>query len=244
MNMGREYAGEDPRVGPWRDVQVEISGAVARKFQMIFADDWFFATEEKLLGRQYYPQPERTQTLLIQPVTDGPDGPDNPIQMSIVSLLNIARRRIWLTAGYFGPNEPLLTALQLAAARGIDVRMLVAGKSDHPLLVNVGRSFYEELLRYGVAIYEYEAGINHAKVALVDEEWAMVGSANLDVRSLRLNFELNTLVRDPQTAADLERVLIKDFEHGSRRIIPETFLRRSRWQRFQESLVRPLAPLL
>ncbi|MDB6148486.1 MAG: clsA 1, partial [Spartobacteria bacterium] len=75
-------------------------------------------------------------------------------------------------------------------------------------------------------------------------EWAMVGSANLDVRSHRLNYELNTLVRDPQTAAELERVLIEDFEHGSRRIIPEKFLHRPRWQRFQESLVRPLAPLL
>jgi cardiolipin synthase len=158
-------------------------------------------------------------------------------------MLNIARHRAWLTAGYFGPNEPLLTALQLAAARGVDVRMLVAGKSDHPLLVNVGRSYYEELLRYGVKIYEYEAGINHAKVALIDEEWLMVGSANLDARSMRLNFELNALVRDPATAADLERVLSRDFE-SSNRIVAEEFARRSRWQRWKESLVRPMSPLL
>ena len=115
-------------------------------------------------------------------------------------MLNSAQRRAWLTAGYFGPNEPLLTALQLAASRGVDVRMLVAGKSDHPYLVNIGRSYYEELLRYGVKIFEYESGINHAKVALVDEEWFMIGSANLDVRSMRLNFELNAFVRDPATA--------------------------------------------
>ncbi len=244
MNMGREYAGEDPKVGPWRDLQIEVSGGAARRFQMIFADDWFFATQEKLLGDEYYPLPEETQELLVQPMTDGPDDPDDPIEMSLVWMLNIARERVWLTAGYFGPNEPLLTALQLASARGVDVRMLVAGKSDHPFLVNVGRSYYEELLRYGVKIYEYEAGINHAKVALVDSEWLMVGSANLDVRSMRLNFELNALVRDPKTAAHLERVLEKDFEQGSRRIVEEEFVQRSRWQRFKESLVRPLSPLV
>ncbi|HEX3818630.1 MAG TPA: cardiolipin synthase [Chthoniobacterales bacterium] len=244
MNMGREYAGEDPKVGPWRDIQIEITGGVTRKFQMIFADDWFFATQEKLLADIYYPRPDAEQTLLVQPMTDGPDGPDDPIEMSLVWMLNSARHRVWLTAGYFGPNEPLLTALQLSAARGIDVRMLVAGKSDHPFLVNVGRSYYEQLLRYGVKIYEYEAGIDHAKVALVDEEWFMAGSANLDVRSMRLNFELNALVRDPTTAAKLEQVLERDFAEGSQQIVEEKFLQRSRWQRFKESLVRPLAPLV
>src|ERR1044071_6197607 len=79
----------------------------------------------------------------------------------------------------------LLTALQLAAGRGVDVRLLISEKTDHPMLVNVGRSYYEELLRFGVQIYEYETGINHSKVALVDDDWLMVGSANFDVRSMR-----------------------------------------------------------
>lgn len=243
MNMGREYASEDPAVGRWRDFQLEIRGAATRKFQMIFADDWFFATQEKLLGREYYREPPCAQRVIVQPMTDGPDGPDDPIEMSLVAMLNLARERVWLTAGYFGPNEPLLSALQLAAARGVDVRMLVSGKSDHPFLVNVGRSYYEELLRYGVKIFEYDKGINHAKVALIDREWLMVGSANLDTRSMRLNFELNALVRDPARAADLEKVLERDLKE-SLPIIPEEFARRSRWQRFQESLVRPLVPLI
>jgi cardiolipin synthase A/B len=242
MNMGREYAGEDPSVGPWRDCQVEICGAATRKFQMIFADDWFFASQEKLLASRYYPVPSCTQNLIVQSITDGPDDPDDPIQMSLVWMLNNARRRVWLTAGYFGPSEPLLTAIQLAAARGVDVRMIVAGKSDHPMLVNIGRSYYEELLRYNVKIYEYESGINHAKVALLDDEWLMVGSANLDVRSMRLNFELNALIRDKATAARLERVLSKDLAE-SREIVEQEFAKRSRWQRWKESMVRPFGPL-
>ena len=243
MNMGREYAGEDPAIGPWRDVQIEMTGSAARKFQMIFADDWFFATEEKLLDRRYYPAPENPQRLVVQPMTDGPDGVDDPIQMSIVLMLNTARHRVWLTAGYFAPKEPLLTALQLAAARGVDVRMLISEKSDHPMLVNVGRSYYEELLRYGVKIYEFEAGVNHAKVALIDEDWLMVGSANFDVRSMRLNFELNALIRDRERASDLERVLSTDFDRSTE-IMLEQFVRRPRMQRLKESLVRPLSPLL
>lgn len=244
MNMGGEYAGEDPKIGPWRDIQLEITGDAVRKFQMIFADDWFFATEEKLLDPRYYPRPHHAQSLLAQPMTDGPDGIDDPIELSVVLMLNSARHRIWLTAGYFVPHEPLITALQLAAARGVDVRVLISEKSDHPMLVNVGRSYYEELLRYGVKIYEYEAGLNHAKVVLMDEKWLMVGSTNFDVRSMRLNFELNALVRDPARAADLERVLSNDFEKGSRQIVLEEFMKRSRTQRLKESLVRPLAPLL
>ena len=244
MNMGREYAGEDPAIGPWRDVQIEIIGAAAKKLQMAFADDWFFATEEKLLDARYYPIPAQPQRLLVQPMPDGPDAPGDPIQMSLVFMLNTARQRVWLTAGYFVPNEPLLTALQLAAARGVDVRLLVSEKSDHPLLINVGRSYYEELLQFGVKIYEYERGINHAKVGLIDSRWLMVGSANFDVRSMRLNFELNTLVRDPERAAELEAVLSQDFDRDSRRIVLEEFLRRPWSQRFKESLLRPLAPLL
>jgi cardiolipin synthase len=244
MNMGREYAGEDPEVGPWRDVQIEVIGGAAKRLQMVFADDWFFATEEKLLERKYYPAPSMPQRFLVQSMPDGPDAQDDPIQMSLVYLLNTARQRVWLTAGYFVPKEPLLTALELAAARGVDVRLLVSEKSDHPLLINVGRSYYEELLRFGVKIFEYEKGINHSKVSLVDDHWLIVGSANFDIRSMRLNFELNVLVRDPERAAELEGVLRQDFEEDSRRIVLEEFVQRPRLQRWKESLLRPLAPLL
>jgi cardiolipin synthase len=244
MNMGQEYAGEDPAVGPWRDIQIELTGGAAKRLQMGFADDWFFATEEKLLDQRYYPRPTVPQRILVQSMLDGPDAPDDPIQMSLVHLLNTARRRVWLTAGYFVPKEPLLTALELAAARGIDVRLLVSEKSDHPMLINVGRSYYEELLRFGVKIFEYEKGINHAKVGLFDDQWLMVGSANFDIRSMRLNFELNVLVRDPERAAELETVLCQDFDQDSHPIALEEFLQRPWTQRLKESALRPLAPLL
>lgn len=244
MNIGCEYAGETGEHIRWRDVQVELTGAAAKKFQAVFADDWFFATEEKLLDRCYYPVPPAPQRILVQAMPDGPDTADASIQTSLVWMLQVARERIWLTAGYFVPNEPLLTALKVAAARGVDVRILVSGQSDHPYLVRVGRSFYEELLEYGVKIYEFNRGITHAKVALVDQRWLMVGSANLDIRSMRLNFELNVLIRDPDAARELENALTQDFERDSQRINLEGFRNRPFSQRLAESAFRPLAPLL
>jgi cardiolipin synthase len=175
---------------------------------------------------------------------DGPDSQDDPIQMSLVHLLNSARHRVWLTTGYFVPREPLLTALELAASRGVDVRLLVSAKLQHPMLIYVGRSFYEELLHYGVKIFEYAKGINHAKVGLIDDEWLLVGSTNFDVRSLRLNFELSALVRDPERAAELEVTLRQDFEQDSYRIELERFRQRPSSERWKERVLRPLAPLL
>jgi len=244
MNIGREYASEDSAIGKWRDIQAEISGAAAKKLQAVFADDWYFATEEKILDRRYYPTPPAPQRYLVQAMPDGPDTSEQSIQMSIVWMLQSARSRLWLTAGYFIPNEPLLTALKLAAARGIDVRLLISAKSDHPLLVRIGQSYYEELLGFGVRIFEYQRGINHAKAALLDDLWLMVGSANFDVRSLRLNFELNVLIRDPMRAAELAATLRQDFECDSKEIALEEFQRRPFRQRFAESALRPLAPLV
>lgn len=244
MNIGREYASEDPVCGKWRDIQVEVVGAAAKKLQAVFADDWYFATEEKLLDRNYYPVPAADQRYLVQAMPDGPDSVEESIQMSLVWMLQSARHRVWLTAGYFVPNDPLLTALKVAAARGVDVRLLVSGKSDHPYLLRVGRSFYEELLGFGVKIYEYTRGISHAKVVLIDEHWLMVGSANLDIRSMRLNFELNVLIRDQERAHELETALRKDFERDSKRITLPEFQERSFGERLLESTLRPLAPLL
>ncbi len=244
MNIGREYMGEDPASGSWRDAQVRLRGQVAATLQRTFADDWYYAADEKLVDDAYYPDSPVPPRYVAQVLADGPDNHIDPIQMSIVAQLNVAKERAWLTAGYFVPNEPLLTAMKLTASRGVDTRLLVSAKTDHPWLLQVGRSYYEELLDYGVKIYEYHRGINHAKVAAFDGRWMMVGSANFDIRSMRLNFELNVLVDDPASTQQLEEVLRRDYEQGSDQISLEAFRQRPFTQRCLESLFRPLAPLL
>lgn len=243
MNVGKEYAGEDPKLGSWRDVQIELRGRAVAGMQRVFAEDWFYATDQKFEGDEYYPEIGGGGDI-VQIMSDGPDVREDPIQMSMVALLSYAQRRVWVTSGYFVPNEPLLTALKMAAARGIDVRLLVSEKTDNPWLVQIGRSYYEELLEFGVRIFEYSKGMNHSKVALCDDLWSMVGSANFDIRSMHLNFEANALIRNEEIAKELETVLIDDFEKDSEEIDLEKFRQRPFKQRARESFLRPLAPLM
>jgi cardiolipin synthase len=206
----------------------------------VFADDWFFATGEKI---QAPAAPVHRATYPMHVVVGGPDRANEPLSKSIVSLLHEATVRVWIATGYFVPDDVLLTALELAAGRGMDVRLLVAEKNDHRGLVIAGRSYYDELLAAGVRIFEYSAGINHAKIAVADEHWAMVGSANLDYRSMRLNFELNLLFRSPEHNATLARILEHDFAL-SQEIDPAVFARRPFRQRWAEAALRPLSPML
>lgn len=243
MNVGREYQSLDPKVGPWRDLQCELVGPVAVALQENFADDWFFATGRKITEPCYYPEHRargRYPTLVL---AGGPDDPSEPMQKSIIALFNHATRRAWFTTGYFVPNGVTLVALQLCAARGVDVRLLITEKTDHPGLLRIGRSFYDELMGAGVRIFEYSQALNHTKAAVVDEDWLLVGSANLDNRSMRVNFELSTFTRHPEAAAELAARLEKDFA-ASTEITPEEFAKRPWYEKSAEAAFRPFAPLL
>jgi cardiolipin synthase A/B len=240
MNIGREYEGLDPLFGHWRDVQVEAIGSVVQALQEVFADDWFFATGEKIPEQ---PAPVHRAAYPIHVIVGGADRANEPMSKSVVSLLHEATTRVWIATGYFVPDDVLLAALELAASRGVDVRLLVAEKSDHWWLVIAGRSYYEELLAAGVRIFEYSAGTNHAKITVADEHWAMVGSANLDYRSMRLNFELNLLFRSPEHNAALARILEHDFA-ACQEIDPAVFARRPFRRRLAEAALRPLSPML
>ena len=141
------------------------------------------------------------------------------------------------------PDDIILAALELAASRGVDVRLLISEKNDHPWLVVVGRSYYGQLLAAGVRIFEYSVGINHAKIMLADDRWAMIGSANLDYRSMRLNFELNLLAYSADKNTELARILEHDFSL-SLEIDPAVFAARPFRRKFAEAALRPLSPML
>ena len=243
MNIGMEYEGLDPDLGHWRDVQVEADGPVVRELQDVFADDWFFASGERISEAPYFPAPLGRARQIVHVVLGGPDRRNEPISKSIVSLLNEASDRVWIATGYFVPDDIILAALELAASRGVDVRLLISEKNDHPWLVVVGRSYYGQLLAAGVRIFEYSAGINHAKIMLADDQWAMIGSANLDYRSMRLNFELNLLFHSAERNGELARILEHDFGL-CQEIDREAFARRPFRRKFMEAALRPLSPML
>jgi len=242
MNIGMEYEGLNPDLGHWRDVQVEADGPVVRELQDVFADDWFFATGERISSAPYFPAPPGRARNIVHVVLGGPDRQNEPTSKSIVSLLNEASDRVWIATGYFVPDDIILAALELAASRGVDVRLLISEKNDHPWLVVIGRSYYDQLLAAGVRIFEYSVGINHAKIMLADDHWAMVGSANLDYRSMRLNFELNLLFHSAERNSELARILEHDFAL-CQEIDQAVFARRPFRRKFLEAALRPISPM-
>ena len=242
MNVGLEYQGLNPKVGPWRDLQAEFTGPLACTLQECFADDWFFATGRRLEEPCYYVETNGKGGHPALVLAGGPDDPSAPMQKSLMAVLNHASKRAWLTTGYFVPNGATLAALQLCAARGVDVRLLVTEKTDHPALLRMGRSYYPELLAAGVRIFEFSAALNHTKAGVFDDDWVLVGSANLDNRSMRVNFELSVLVRHPGAAAEFADCLEKDFAECVE-ITPAVIAGRPWHEKALESALRPFAPV-
>jgi cardiolipin synthase A/B len=243
MNFGREYLGLNPALGSWCDLQVELRGPVVTRLQQVFAEDWFFATGREDPLEDVEETESRHALSPVQVLRTGPDEDDHPMLRINLALIEAARKRFWISAGYFIPNGTMEAALQVACARGVDVRMLVSEKSEHPMLVRAGRSYYDALLRQGVRIFEYRRGIEHSKYTVLDDNLAVIGSSNFDDRSMRLNFELSVLVHRPATNAALAR-LFTEMTGDSHEINRTSFLRRPIHDRLIESTLRLFSPLL
>ena len=242
VNIGDEYTGRKRRIGAWRDTHLQLEGPASGHLQEIFAEDWHFATGERPAANWFQPVAPRG-VARVHIVASGPDTETHPIQRIFFAAVNGARSRIYLTTPYFVPDQAMGVALETAALRGVDVRLLLPSRSDALLVLQAGRSYYEQLLRAGVRIFEYQAGVLHAKTLLVDRSWATVGSANMDVRSFQLNFEVNAAVYGSHLADQLAELFHQDLKLASE--ISLTDLANKRWpQRMGESLARILSPLL
>lgn len=243
MNFGREYLGRDPKLGEWGDTQLRVEGSVVEVFRQIFAEDWFFATGREDPLAEPSQDKDGGEKILAQVLRGGPDEDDQSMLRSNLALLAAAKKRLWISTGYFVPGETMQAALQVVAALGIDVRLLVSSKSQHPHLVSAGRSYYDALLRQGVRIFEHSKGIEHSKFMVIDDNWATVGSSNLDERSMRLNFELSLLVFHPETNRELAGIFSKTASEA-KEIDREEFSRRPLSEKLIESGLRPLSPML
>jgi cardiolipin synthase len=220
---------------------MRLEGPAVAKLQEVFAEDWYFATGEDPIDPRYFPPPERAGELVAQVIESGPDRAFPAIHRILFTAITMAQDRIWLTTPYFVPDPAMLVALQAAALRGIDVRLLLPKRGDLPLIQMAGRSFYQGLLDAGCRIFEYEPVMIHAKTMTVDGSWATAGSANMDMRSFRLNFEINLVVYGESLAGRLERLFLADLARANevgrdRRV--------STWQQVCEGAARALAPLL
>ncbi len=242
MNIANEYwRGSD--APPYRDLAVRLRGPVVTQLAEVFAQDWYFATGSALKARVFYPVIESCGEVAAQVVPGAPDNEIDEIQLTTIALLHRAQKRIRLMTPYLVPETALLAALQLAAMRGVDVAILVPEKCDHLNLTNVMRSYYDDLLPHGIRIFEYRPRMLHAKVLTVDGRYTMTGSANLDIRSLRINFELNVLVACSGTTEAVDR-LFDDNVRNAREVTMEAYQRRPFRHKMAEAVFRPAAPLL
>ena len=241
INIGNEYLGGDPRLGAWRDTMLRVEGPAVAAMEQVFIEDWRTATGEELDATAF--PSEGPGDALVQVLPSDPGDPWQPIRTALFQGIAGARRRAWLTSPYFVPDESLRTVLLAAALRGMDVRILLPGRSDMRLVRAAGRSYYSELLRAGVRIYEYQAGFVHAKTLVVDDTVASVGSANMDIRSFELNHEMNVLVSDATLVKHMEGEFLRDLKDATE-ILPEAWEARPYVTRLKENTARLLSPLL
>jgi len=240
MNIGDEYLfGVEGKT--WNDLQIRVRGPAVRQMAGVFASDWHFATSQRL--QPVGDAAPRDDGFPAQVIAGGPDSPLATNERSLQALIDGARERVLLTTPYFVPDDELLASLELAAARGVHVRLLVSAETDMGPLLLLSRSYFDRLLTAGVEISEYPVEIHHAKIILVDDDVALVGSINLDVRSFHLNYEISLAMIAPPVVASLEDYL--DRQLGDcEPIDPEAFARRPLSHRLREGLLRLFAPLL
>ena len=224
----------------FHDLHLRLEGEVVRALQLAFAEDWHYATGAKLTGAMHWP-PLPVGTVRCQLVPSGPDNPLAPIHRLYVEALHNARHRVWMMTPYFVPDAAVLLALTSAALSGLDVRLLLPRRNDSRLVRSAARSFYPELLAAGVRIFEFQPRMLHGKALLVDDDTAIIGSANVDPRSFWLNFELSVLVRDAGVATALAARIENDLQQS--RMVDRHWKPRG-WQAYADSAARLLAPLL
>lgn len=236
-NVGIEYLGKDPEFGHWRDTHMRLAGPASLAFQLSFSEDWLWATgrEPELL----WDAPAIAGDQRIMCINSGPADDYESASLFFTHMINSATERCWLVSPYFVPDQAVFTALQLAGLRGVDVRIILPSKSDNWMVTQATRSYVTSLEKAQVQFYTYLPGFLHQKVMLVDDEWACVGSANLDNRSLRINFEIGALVQNTSFATQIEQMLRDDLAQCEPTYVDDRW-----WKQLLARLLRLMAPVL
>ena len=216
FNIGREYISRDPKFGYWRDTHLEIKGEAAISLQIRFALDWNYVTGENLFKE---------------------------IRNNYLELFHKAKHHIYIQTPYFIPDDAIFSSLKIAALSGVDVRLMIPCKPDHPFVYWATCSYAGELLDYGARVYVYENGFLHSKGIMVDGRVSCYGTANMDIRSFELNFEVNATIYDEDVTGQLEEAFMNDLPH-CREITREEYGDRNLWMRIKEQSSRLLSPLL
>jgi cardiolipin synthase len=243
QNIGDEYRGRLARLSPWYDTHMRLSGPAALFVQQIFAEDWYLAMRERLDSETYFRPPQRPGASIVQILSSGPDQSVSTLAQIVFAAVSSSRASIRISTPYFVPDLPVRLALLHACYRGVQVKLVLPTRSDSRLALWAARSFYADLIGAGVELYEYDGGVLHSKLVTVDDRWCLLGSANMDARSFRLNFEVTAVIYDPRVASDLSASIDRFCGAGRRITAHDVWHRRLRRQ-LGEGAARLFAPWL
>ncbi|QBQ97741.1 cardiolipin synthase [Paraburkholderia pallida] len=242
-NVGVEYLGAKPPLSPWRDTHIEVRGPVVANIQFAFTEDWYWVTQELpgCVPPALKPRDGDDMHCLVMPT--GPADRQETCSLFFVEAINAAKKRIWITTPYLVPDEAVFSALRLAALRGVDVRIMIPSRRDHLVVFAASTLYAFDAVRAGIRIFRYKPGFLHQKVVLIDDTAAAIGSANLDNRSFRLNFEIMVLTVHRGFASEVEAMLLRDFEDTFE--IDRSEYRNARaWRKIAMHVARLFAPIL
>jgi cardiolipin synthase len=236
-----DYGGR--RAGPWYDLMGRVTGPVAADLQIIFLEDWAAEIGKQIDSPDVFAPPQPAGSIAAQVIDTGPNQQNDSFRRSLIAALNAARHRIITTTPYFVIDEPILLALSMAADRGVDVNVVLPRKSDQRLAEIAGRANFLPLLESGVNIHLYRPGLLHAKTTTVDDAFALIGSANLDMRSFNLDFELSVMLYGKQVTTQLREIQM-EWIAQSDKVDLAAWRSRGEFTQYFERAVALLSPLL
>ncbi len=242
LNVGDEYLGLSEKFGPWRDTHAKLQGPVVSQLQLVFAEDWHWATEAILLDDLNWEAPYAAEDMTGLIVPTGPGDALETGALFFFSAISAAQDRIWIASPYFVPDTDVLTALKHASLRGVDVRILVPDVIDHKMPWLAAFAYFDEIREAGAEVWRYTEGFMHQKVVLVDDAFAAIGTTNMDNRSFRLNFEAMAVMFDKTAASQTADFLTKDFERAFKLEKPLTD--QPRFIRVGAQIARLFSPVL
>ena len=242
LNVGDEYISNSDKFEFWRDTHLEIKGEAVYALQTIFLNDWNYVSGQMVQGAIYYPEVNTTKNSLVQIAASGPDSDWKCILQAYYKMIANAVDKIWVTTPYLVPEESIMMGLKAAALSGVDVKIIIPSQPDHFFVYWASQANIQQLLEAGVKIYQYKNGFIHSKIMIVDRLAATVGTANLDIRSMEINFEVNAFLYDVDVIHRLEEDFLKDLEESVAYEL-ETYRARGLHRKFLEAMGRLVSPL-
>lgn len=247
INVSDKYINTPKNKLFWRDTHLKIVGTSVLNLQFTFLTDWNFCSKQNIgFSNKYFPinnKKKKYGNQLVQIIVSGPDSDYPSIMYSLIQTILLAKKELLITTPYFIPNSSFIDAIKIAALSGVNVKLLIPGISDSMIVNTTSQSFYQELLEVGVKIFKYNKGFVHAKTLVCDEEISVVGTANLDIRSFELNFEINALTYDKKIAKQLADQFNEDIKE-SEQIELEKWNKRPIYTKFMEKILHLFSSLM